>query len=537
MNSCYIFISSIDAKEVILTNYSHIIPVFLATILGIFVFVKTKFNLLSKVFLSFIVVFSLWLIGDLITWTSTNYHLIYSVWSFLDYLEVLFYLFGLYFVLILVYKKDLSPFFKTVLFLFSLPLFIFTIMGYSVVGFNQPLCEAFNSGFSGSYKLIVESGVLLVILFFIITPFVKKEVLKIKKTNLIVFGSMFLFLSIFGVTEYIASTTGNYQLNLYSLFLLPIFIFAVIYAIFELDIFNFNILETQYLVVGLVILITGQLFFVSGGTDILLTIITIITSVTLSIILFGNLKRESDQRIEIEKLNIDLGRLVEQRESLMHLINHKVKSSFTHTKYIFSEILEGSFGPISPELKKIAEVGLNSDDLGVKTIDLILNAANLQKGTVKYEFKQVALKPIVLKAIENKKDLIQKKNLDFEMNIGEGDYLVNGDAFWLEEVVNNLIDNAFNYTNEGKIIAKLEKKDNKILFSVKDTGMGITKEDKKNLFKEGGRGKESVKVNVNSTGYGLYSVKLIVEAHKGRVWAESEGAGKGAEFFVELDAL
>ncbi len=54
------------------------------------------------------------------------------------------------------------------------------------------------------------------------------------------------------------------------------------------------------------------------------------------------------------------------------------------------------------------------------------------------------------------------------------------------------------------------------------------------LFTEGGHGAESRKVNVDSTGFGLYIVKNIIEAHKGRVWAESEGAGKGAKFTVEL---
>ncbi|MCE9549248.1 ATP-binding protein, partial [Candidatus Nomurabacteria bacterium] len=83
----------------------------------------------------------------------------------------------------------------------------------------------------------------------------------------------------------------------------------------------------------------------------------------------------------------------------------------------------------------------------------------------------------------------------------------------------------------------LNIKGNKILFSVKDTGVGITPEDKKLLFTEGGRGKDSVNVNVDSTGYGLYSVKLIMDAHQGKVWAESEGAGKGAQFFIELDAM
>lgn len=112
---------------------------------------------------------------------------------------------------------------------------------------------------------------------------------------------MFLFLSVFGITEYISATTGVYEYNLYSLFLLPLFILIIIYAVFELDIFQFNILGTQYLVVGLVVLMVGQSFFINGSVDTLLTIITIVLTVGLSIILFRNLKRESDQRIHIEK--------------------------------------------------------------------------------------------------------------------------------------------------------------------------------------------------------------------------------------------
>jgi signal transduction histidine kinase len=111
-----------------------------------------------------------------------------------------------------------------------------------------------------------------------------------------------------------------------------------------------------------------------------------------------------------------------------------------------------------------------------------------------------------------------------------------GDSFWLKEVVNNLIGNSIIYTEKGKITVGLKGGNGKIEFYVKDTGVGITPEDKKSLFTEGGRGKESVKMNIDSTGYGLYSGKLIIEAHKGRVWAESEGAGKGSIFFVELPA-
>ena len=240
---------------------------------------------------------------------------------------------------------------------------------------------------------------------------------------------------------------------------------------------------------------------------------------------------------QVDSLNKDLENLIKQRESLVHLITHKVKGSFTHTKSIFSEILEGSFGAISPELKKMAEFGMESDETGVKTVDLILNASNLQKGLVKYEMKPVNIKAMVTKTVEEKKDWAEKKGLKLETEIIDDDCNVNGDSFWLQEVVNNLIENAIRYTKDGVIDISLKKENGKILFNVRDTGIGISLEDKNNLFTEGGRGKDSVKINVDSTGYGLYTVKLIVEAHGGRVWAESEGEGKGASFFVELNSI
>ena len=254
---------------------------------------------------------------------------------------------------------------------------------------------------------------------------------------------------------------------------------------------------------------------------------------------------EEDQKIreELYKQNLEVVRLYKQvdtlnkqRESLVHLVTHKVKGAFTRSKYIFAGMLDGTFGDISAEVKKRAEQGLESDNSGILTVDMVLNADNLASGTVKYEMKPVDFQEIVAKSFNEKKVQAEAKGLQMENKMEEGAYNVLGDAFWLKESVNNFIDNAIKYTREGKIIISLEKKDGKILLSVKDTGIGITEEDKKILFTEGGRGKDSVRINVDSTGYGLYSVKLIIEAHKGRVWADSEGENKGSTFYIELPA-
>ena len=250
---------------------------------------------------------------------------------------------------------------------------------------------------------------------------------------------------------------------------------------------------------------------------------------------------------ELYKRNLELANLYKQRESLMHLITHKVKGSFTRSKYIFAGIVDGTFGEVSPEIKKYAEQGLESDNTGIETVDLVLNAANLQKGTVKYDMKNIDLKKILLKTIEEKTGVIKTKGLELEDNVEKttDTYHVSGDSFWLKEALSNLIGNAILYTKKGKIAVSLVKQNDpdaaagagKILISIKDTGVGIDEEDKKGLFTEGGRGKNSVKVNVDSTGYGLFSVKHIVEAHGGKVWAESPGIDQGSTFFIELPAM
>ena len=246
---------------------------------------------------------------------------------------------------------------------------------------------------------------------------------------------------------------------------------------------------------------------------------------------------EENLIIQIEKLNVDLEKLIQQRESLVHLITHKVKGSFTRTKYIFAGMLDNMFGPLTPEMEKVARVGLESDDNGVKTVDLILNASNLQKGTVKYDLKPMNFKDLVDSVIHEKISKIEEKGLKLNVDMKDDEYKIKGDAFWLKEVVNNIIENSFRYTKEGSIDVSLQKTNSKIIFTVKDTGIGISNEDKKDLFTEGGRGKASTKVNVDSTGYGLYTVKLVVDAHGGRVQAESDGPGKGSKFSVELKAI
>ena len=101
----------------------------------------------------------------------------------------------------------------------------------------------------------------------------------------------------------------------------------------------------------------------------------------------------------------------------------------------------------------------------------------------------------------------------------------------IEQVISNLINNAISY-GEGKPIAlALECKGNKIIFSVKDHGIGIEKSSMERIFDRFERASE--KQQTKGLGLGLYIANQIIAAHNGRIWAEST-VGEGSTFYVEL---
>lgn len=241
--------------------------------------------------------------------------------------------------------------------------------------------------------------------------------------------------------------------------------------------------------------------------------------------------------VAIDKAIISEALEIANREqvALIHFITHQIKGFFTKSKYIFSAILDGDYGPIAEPLKDVVSKGFESDNKGIAMVADILNAANLKKGTVKYEMKEVDLRALIEEVALDQKKAAEDKGLKFDLRLDPaGDYKISGDAEHLRHAFKNLIDNSVHYTQTGSIAVTLSRRGNKILFSVEDTGVGISPADKARLFTEGGRGVNSIHLNTDSTGYGLFIVKQIIEAHNGRVWAESEGEGKGAKFWVEV---
>ena len=253
---------------------------------------------------------------------------------------------------------------------------------------------------------------------------------------------------------------------------------------------------------------------------------------------------------ELYKQNLELARLYKQLDvmnhelqvanegqaNLIHIMNHQIKGYLAKARNIFSELIETpEYNP--PEVAKpLIEEGFGSLTEGVEFVQGILSVANIEKGTLKFVFEEIDMKSLVIEIAEKEKHAAIEKGLSYKVNIVEGDYRMKGDKVQLTQALRNVIDNSIKYTPEGGLEISLSYIDKKILLSVKDTGVGISDELKSRLFTKGGVDDDSRKIKVYFIGFGLVFVKGVVEAHKGRVWVESEGKGRGSTFFVELPA-
>lgn len=323
------------------------------------------------------------------------------------------------------------------------------------------------------------------------------------------------------------------------LYLTPIytlvFLGVTAYAITRYKLFHVKILLARVLTIMIVLVLFARLF---GGETLGGQIIDLIVLVVVAVFgyfLVRSVRREVEGREQIEKLNKELMATNGRQEKLIHFIGHEVKGFLTKAEATFSLLVDGDLGKLSASARPFVKRAIDDVRLGVRSVSEILLSANLKKGTVEFTMEPFDLKGLVEASVEYARSNAEEHNLELSLEVAPGEYQMKGDKSEIgDHVLRNLLNNAVNYTPQGSIAVSLKREGDSFVVVVRDTGIGITDEDKRHLFTEGGHGKESIKINVHSTGYGLYIAKQAVDAHKGSITAESEGKGKGSTFTVVL---
>jgi signal transduction histidine kinase len=466
-------------------------------------------------------------------WVTVPSNINYFSWSLVPIFRILACVFTVLFVYSFIKKERLSKIVKIFISLVVLVVIMLLPTTLNIEYFDLINCE----GIPGSLWNIVhvfEILSILLILYIGIRSIIKdKKDIHEKRIAAILITGASLFLFVFFAASIWGDITTVYEVALVGPIGMLAFITFLTYLIVKFKAFDIKLLGAQALVWALIILVGSQFFYQAGmpTSSLILTAVTLLVSAIVGLIIVRSVKKEVALREQLEIAN-------NNQEALIHFISHQIKGFFTKSKMIFSGLLEGDFGEVSPVIKDMAQVGLDSDNNAVAMVQDILGASNLKSGTTNYNFKLTDLTMVVNKVVDNFKPEMEKKGLKLETDISNVPLPAMIDETQITQVFKNLLDNSLRYTPAGEIEVSLQPNPaNKrtALFTIKDSGVGLSDKDKAKLFTEGGKGDESLKVNTNSTGYGLYIVKKIVESHKGKIWAESAGRGHGSKFCVELN--
>lgn len=246
-------------------------------------------------------------------------------------------------------------------------------------------------------------------------------------------------------------------------------------------------------------------------------------------------KELEEKNRQLERANAELRTLDKLKDSIIRDVSHELKSPVAQVKMAFDlwveEAKKGKIDKVKDE--KLSAI-INNNVLRLqKTITAVLDISNLESGGVKYKKERFHLEELIQRAVMCFTLVAEQKGLSLRTQLPATALPeVIGDREHLIRVVSNLLDNAVKYTPRGEIVISAQQKNTCVEVQVKDSGMGIglPKDQYGKLFERF----YQERPRYDGVGVGLAICKAIVEAHGGRIWAESEGTGKGATFGFTL---
>ena len=229
----------------------------------------------------------------------------------------------------------------------------------------------------------------------------------------------------------------------------------------------------------------------------------------------------------------ELRRLERVRQDFVANVSHEFKTPLTAIQGFAETLLAGAMEDSRSNRRFLEIIRDHAVRLARLTNDL-LKLARIEAGKLEVEFFPTQLMEVIERSAETTLLKASQKQIALEVDVPPGLPMVRGDASLLRDVLQNLIDNAIQYTSEGgriQVSASVAARD--VVVCVADTGIGIPLADQERIFERFYRVDAARSREAGGTGLGLSIAKHIVEAHGGRLWVESE-VGRGSKFFFSV---
>lgn len=238
---------------------------------------------------------------------------------------------------------------------------------------------------------------------------------------------------------------------------------------------------------------------------------------------------------QLVSANARLQELDKAKSEFLSIASHQLYTPLTAIRGYLSMMKEGDFGVLPEQQAKVLDILTKSSDRLIALIKNLLDISRIESGRLELNIESMDL---VFAAKELVQDLLPnaiKKGLQLQFHPPAQELAhVVADPQRLRQVLLNFVDNAIKYTERGRVDVRVRQEGDELIFSVEDTGKGITQEEIDRLFTKFTRVGGASRFHTEGTGLGLYVARQIVHEHRGEVDAQSSGTNKGSTFNMRL---
>lgn len=235
----------------------------------------------------------------------------------------------------------------------------------------------------------------------------------------------------------------------------------------------------------------------------------------------------------LKQANMSLRKKDRLKSEYVLRVTHDIKEHLSAIQSCIQPVTAGITGSLNEKQKDLLDRADRRSGKLIFFVRALLEITRI-KLNEKVRTSIFSINEVAQTAIASMQPRANKKDITISSNLDPGAGKIQGVQAYIEEAISNLLANSIKYTPKtGKISLTVEGKGSDILIKIKDTGIGISKEDLQKVFEEFYRGSNAKEIERDGSGLGLSIVKQIAERHKGKIWVESE-LGKGSTFFILL---
>jgi signal transduction histidine kinase len=226
------------------------------------------------------------------------------------------------------------------------------------------------------------------------------------------------------------------------------------------------------------------------------------------------------------------------RQEFTAMMVHELRAPLTAVRWSSESLLKSLGSPQAEvEVEKIKQGIGTIDTATINMLELVndlLDVDNIEAGKFELNLQEYDLVAIIQDQVKTFTAQAEQKHLAMDV-ISPDSCRLKCDKVRISQVVDNLLSNAIKYTDSGRIDINVSREEEKkrVVVSIKDSGIGVTREDLNQLFSKF-KQLTSTDRSRKGTGLGLVVSKGIVEAHGGQIWAESAGENMGSTFYFSL---